>query len=354
MILGRSCDSNAQFIVPEGTTRIGHDAFNNCSTLQRIVIPEGVTHIGNRSFSQCINLTYVKLPSTLHFIEDKAFYNCNRLSDINIPENVRIINDEAFKWTNIMYVTLGPNTIYNKNTFDDNTVVNGGILFDNQEVVDNIWDEYMSMDEEDFVMEINEDLTRAIGLEVPDDVNMLPKLPESLHINQTIMNYASNLRPKTINISKIPKECNDPIMFGDENITSEYMSNTDNIVFLKKVREGYKAECFSKSSIKSIVNDETGNYLFFECSRIENISSANTNQIYVKIPIYGVAYMPLEYALNIINSNQQYYLINYMNKRVTFSVNYGVYYQVLDWISAWHCNPGSNFSVSKAVPINIV
>jgi len=344
MTLQQSCDGNAKFIVPEGITKIGDNAFFNCTTLIELVISDGVIHIGDNAFNNCINLISVTLPGTLKVIEDKAFYNCNKLSSVIFPGNVLTISNEAFRWTNMVNVTLSPITVYYQDSFDDNTLINGGILFNNYDELENItW----SSDDED-----DEDDLRVV-VDMPDDIDIIPELPSDLHINRTTMTRASNLRPKTLNIGNIPRECYDPIMWDDENITSEYMSDNNNIVFLKKVGTKYKAECLSRSSIDTILKDDTGNYLFFECLHMENISSADTNQIYVSLPVFSVIYIPLEYALNILNSNHQYFLLNYMNKRVGFSVNYGVYYQVSDMISAWHCNPGSKFNVSKPVPVNI-
>lgn len=371
MTLQQSCNGNAVFIVPDGVTKIGVNAFNNCNTLVEIDISEGVTHIGVNAFNNCVNLTSVKLPQTLKVIEDKAFYNCNKLTTIVIPENVSTISNEAFRWTNVTYVTLSPATVYYQDSFDDNTLVNGGIMFNTEELEGMIWS---SDDEEEIVeemgidilendeTEINEDFANAIGLEALSEEEMgivfdtIPEsaaLPPDLHINRTTMARASNLRPKTLNTRNIPRECYDPILWGDENITPEYMSDNNNIVFLKKVSDGYKAQCFSRSSIDKMIKDETGNYLFFQCLQIDNISSANTKQIYVSLPIFAATYMPLEYALHILNGEHQFFLLNYMNKSVRFSINYGVYYQVSDLVSAWHCNPGSNFNVSKPVPVNI-
>ena len=37
---------NETYIIPDGVTRIGDDAFSDCYNLKKITIPEGVTSIG--------------------------------------------------------------------------------------------------------------------------------------------------------------------------------------------------------------------------------------------------------------------------------------------------------------------
>ena len=40
-------------IIPEGTTKIGQEAFCDCPKLTSVTIPNSVTEIGNYAFSQC-------------------------------------------------------------------------------------------------------------------------------------------------------------------------------------------------------------------------------------------------------------------------------------------------------------
>lgn len=48
-----SADSLKSIVIPDGVTRIGNSAFQNCSSLICIIIPDSVTHIGKRAFSGC-------------------------------------------------------------------------------------------------------------------------------------------------------------------------------------------------------------------------------------------------------------------------------------------------------------
>lgn len=83
-------------IIPEGTTKIGRWALNNCTDLKSVVIPEGVTKIGDRAFSNCTNLTSVVIPESVKEIEPYVFHGCTSLKNIVIPKNVTKIGFHAF------------------------------------------------------------------------------------------------------------------------------------------------------------------------------------------------------------------------------------------------------------------
>lgn len=82
--------------IPEGVTRIGNDAFRNCTVLRTVTIPDSVTSIGTYAFSDCTNLTSVKLPGNLKAIEKDTFHNCIALTDIEIPNSVESLGEGAF------------------------------------------------------------------------------------------------------------------------------------------------------------------------------------------------------------------------------------------------------------------
>ena len=73
-------------------TRIGTEAFLNCSGLTSVSIPNSVTSIGSSAFQGCINLTSVTIPNSVTFIGDGAFSFCSGLttivSEIRTPFNM--------------------------------------------------------------------------------------------------------------------------------------------------------------------------------------------------------------------------------------------------------------------------
>ncbi|MCI8310426.1 MAG: leucine-rich repeat domain-containing protein [Clostridia bacterium] len=90
------CSSLTEINIPEGVTSIGKMAFSGCSSLIEIKIPEGVTDIGEEAFSRCSSLTKINIPEKVTNIGDNAFFGCSSLTEINIPEGVTSIGKMAF------------------------------------------------------------------------------------------------------------------------------------------------------------------------------------------------------------------------------------------------------------------
>ena len=82
-----------------------YDSRNNCNAIietasntlivgcKNTKIPNGVTKIGNYAFQDCADLTDIKLPNTLTSIEEGAFSGCTNLETLNIPSTVNHIYD---------------------------------------------------------------------------------------------------------------------------------------------------------------------------------------------------------------------------------------------------------------------
>ena len=86
------------FIIPDGVTEIGDDAFRGCYFLESIVIPDSVTKIGANAFENCESLKSVKIPNGVTEIGDYAFYNCHSLKSIDISDSVTKIGKDAFQY----------------------------------------------------------------------------------------------------------------------------------------------------------------------------------------------------------------------------------------------------------------
>lgn len=96
--------------LPNGFTRIGYRAFENCRMLQEFTIPASVTEIDDSAFENCRSLSAVHFGGSteeqaddpaasqcaLQRIGNWAFYNCHQLQELNIPEGVTEIGDAAF------------------------------------------------------------------------------------------------------------------------------------------------------------------------------------------------------------------------------------------------------------------
>lgn len=76
---------DAHYDVPDGTTGIGENAFDEHQYIQSISLPRSVTWIGKRAFAQCTALTTVSLPATMQTVDMYAFASCIHLSRCSVP-----------------------------------------------------------------------------------------------------------------------------------------------------------------------------------------------------------------------------------------------------------------------------
>ena len=89
-----ACTGLKKLTVPVGV-KTG-SAFSDCAGLTEVVIPRGVTEISPGLFAGCRGLKKITIPDTVTAIGHNAFYMCEGLTEINIPSSVQYIGDEAF------------------------------------------------------------------------------------------------------------------------------------------------------------------------------------------------------------------------------------------------------------------
>jgi hypothetical protein len=77
-------------------TRIGNDAFANCTSLTSISIPGSVTGIGDGAFSGCTGLVSIGIPENVTSIGNGAFSNCPNLSDATFSGNAPTMGTDVF------------------------------------------------------------------------------------------------------------------------------------------------------------------------------------------------------------------------------------------------------------------
>ena len=63
-------------------TKIGDNAFIECSTITSVIIPNSVTDIGENAFSDCTTITSVTIPDSVIRIADSAFSACSALKNV--------------------------------------------------------------------------------------------------------------------------------------------------------------------------------------------------------------------------------------------------------------------------------
>ncbi len=97
-----NCTSLESITLSRSLTEIGDEAFHACNQLTNMDIPSSVTRIGEGAFSSCFSLTSISLPTSLEKIEANTFENCHKLTSISLPDGVTSIEENAFKNCYIM------------------------------------------------------------------------------------------------------------------------------------------------------------------------------------------------------------------------------------------------------------
>ena len=90
------CSGLTNITIPDSVTSIGSSAFSGCSGLTSITISDSITSIGSSVFRGCSGLTDITIPDSVTSIGSSAFYNCSGLTSITIPDGVTSLGDYAF------------------------------------------------------------------------------------------------------------------------------------------------------------------------------------------------------------------------------------------------------------------
>ena len=87
---------NGVVTIPDGVTRIGSGAFDNCSGLTSVTIPDSVTDIGTVNFRNCSALSSIVIGNGVGDIPGSFFEGLSGLTSISLGNGVRSIGDRAF------------------------------------------------------------------------------------------------------------------------------------------------------------------------------------------------------------------------------------------------------------------
>ena len=110
-------------IIPDGTTKIGDNAFRSCASLVEVIIPDSVKSIGLCAFYECFSLVEVIIPDGVTTIDTYTFYKCYALTNVTIPDTVKTLGNGAFQnCSSLKNVTIPDGvTSINMWTFDSCT-----------------------------------------------------------------------------------------------------------------------------------------------------------------------------------------------------------------------------------------
>ena len=81
---------NGSFIIPEGVTEIGIEAFERCSSLKNITLPEGLKKIWDYAFEDCTSLESIIIPESVTEIGIGAFGGCTSLKKVSLPKKFKL------------------------------------------------------------------------------------------------------------------------------------------------------------------------------------------------------------------------------------------------------------------------
>ena len=92
----RRCRMLSSFWCPPCLTALGAEVFRDCSRLSKIELPDSLTALGDGAFRGCHSLTEIKIPAGITAIGDMTFRDCSNLRKIDFPAGLTAIGRRAF------------------------------------------------------------------------------------------------------------------------------------------------------------------------------------------------------------------------------------------------------------------
>lgn len=99
------------YIVPEGVTMIGIDAFAYNESIVSIEMPATVKKLYGGVFLGCKKLERVNLPEKMTSLEAYMFRGCSSLKSIEIPEGVKYLGEQVFFGCSSLKTIILPSTV---------------------------------------------------------------------------------------------------------------------------------------------------------------------------------------------------------------------------------------------------
>ena len=132
-VSGIEATDTTELVIPakvnnKDVTKIGDQAFRNCTSLTSVTIPAGVTSIGEYAFSGCTSLADIVIPDSVTSIGGHAFARCSNLKRVNISD--------IAAWCNIDFLPSYVGEVYFPQ--HTNPLGQGALLYLDGELVTNL------------------------------------------------------------------------------------------------------------------------------------------------------------------------------------------------------------------------
>lgn len=105
-------NKQGQYIIPEGVTKIGDEAFSECSGLTTVILPSTITTIANKSFSNCSGLSSITALNTnpVDLSESSEVFNGINKSECSlfVPASSVSVYSNAGLWKDFNIKRLAP------------------------------------------------------------------------------------------------------------------------------------------------------------------------------------------------------------------------------------------------------
>ena len=107
------CTNLKAITIPNSIKTIEDAAFVNCTNLENVSISDGVTTIGVNAFAGCESLKNITVPGSVATIDDSAFASCTNLENVSISDGVTTIGNASFAHcTSLQSITI-PKSVNN-------------------------------------------------------------------------------------------------------------------------------------------------------------------------------------------------------------------------------------------------
>ncbi len=224
-------------------TKIGDNAFKDCTEIKSIIIQNSVKVIGDNAFNNCASLEYINISKNIKNISASAFTDCVNLVTVIMPINYDITEVDYFETCksleNIFFfgaVTgIIPNLLIEKyrvflysDEYTDAMIIDGNFYWHYVDYKPEIWDKKS----DGLLFFTNEDGSyRVSKMKFTDEVLYIPSFYNGKPVKEVEnSSFYGNENIKTVyfgkNIEKIGKSA-----FAEcSNLTNIYMSNSVKIL----------------------------------------------------------------------------------------------------------------------------